>query len=52
MLKRLFAWLKARRLRSSMPAEPEARRDAKRIEDEIETTRIEERRSSSHLTGR
>lgn len=40
MLKRIRAWGKARRTRSLTPEDIEARLEAKRIEDDVETTRV------------
>jgi hypothetical protein len=52
MLKRLYAWIKARRSRSLTPEEVEAQREAERIEDDLETTRVAERQADSRLLGR
>ena len=40
MLRRILAQIKARRRRSLTPEDLEARQEAKRIEDEVETTRV------------
>jgi len=43
MLKRVLAWIKARQAQPPTPADIEAQREAKRIEDDHRTTSIEER---------
>jgi hypothetical protein len=40
MIKRILAWIKARRTRSMTPEDIAAREEAKRIEDDLETTRV------------
>jgi hypothetical protein len=40
ILKRISSWIKARRSRSLTPEDIEAQREAKRIEDDVETTRV------------
>jgi len=52
MLKRLIDWIKTRRSRRPTREDLEAQREAKRIEDDLETGRIEERQSSARMTGR
>jgi hypothetical protein len=52
MLKRLVGWVKARRSRASTPDDLEAQQEAKRIEDDLETKRMQERQASSRLIGR
>jgi hypothetical protein len=52
MLKRLVAWVKAGRSRSSMTDDLQAQREGKQIEDDLETKRIQERQASSRLMGR
>jgi hypothetical protein len=52
MLKRIIAWVKTRRSRSSTPDDLEAQRAAKQIEDDLEMRSIQERQASSRLLGR
>jgi hypothetical protein len=52
MLTRFVAWIKARRSRSSTLDDPEAQRETKQIEDDLETRRTQERQASSRLMGR
>jgi hypothetical protein len=52
MLKRLAAWIKARRSHSSKLETAEAERQAERIEDDLETRRVEERQADARLLGR
>jgi hypothetical protein len=40
IFKRIASWIKARRSRSLTPEDIEAQREAKRIEDDVETTRV------------
>src|SRR6266511_1333507 len=50
MLKRLIDWINARRSRPPTREDLEAQREAKRIEDDLETSRVEERQSSARMT--
>jgi len=52
MLKRLIDWINARRSRPPTREDLEAQHEAKRIEDDLETSRVEERQSSARMTGR
>jgi hypothetical protein len=40
MLKRIVAWIKARRMRSLTPEDIAAQQEARRIEADLETTRV------------
>jgi hypothetical protein len=52
MLQRIIAWVKTRRSRSATPDDLEAQREAKQIEDDLETKSVQERQASSRLLGR
>jgi hypothetical protein len=52
VLKRLSAWIKARRSRPLTREEGEAQREAQRIEDDLETARVVERQADTRLLGR